>query len=505
MRTRLVVEVNLQAALNILQCSVFIPAFERENCMPFIATRTNFSMRRRMQSLAALMLLSASGAGSLAQAADAAGLCAPNLQVDKEKLAARLLATYPVSTAYLAVGEHPAPLSSYRALASWLLKKHAAEKSAGGACTGDSCNADHIAEDLQHLLDGKDAQFKPGGRAVAASFFDADNQSSLACVQSDAQLSLPHAASAATMSAAPAAAGATAGATAGAAGSAAAGATATPPATHEPSWMDPVRVRGNPDQLSIDRNNQAAYASVERAHLTLANDDVAQSRTNDIVVFAGYSFDKRPMDSIGSTYEAVPYVGFKQNRVTNYNGGAITVDTTRTGQAGVLSSFHFAHPGSANTEDLTARPDYLINSSDGSRLLTVNFTYTMVRPGILNDFIRWNNGLAFKPILIGQSRNGTYLNRGNATVYEQHQDFIRLGAQAGFTLASTNPKLPFDFTTTYTGLKALEGSRSIHYWKGALTYNFNQNVGLSLDYSNGLLPDTGDAERKWGLGIATKF
>jgi hypothetical protein len=38
-----------------------------------------------------------------------------------------------------------------------------------------------------------------------------------------------------------------------------------------------------------------------------------------------------------------------------------------------------------------------------------------------------------------------------------------------------------------------------------LTYNFNQNVGLSLDYSNGLLPDSGDAERKWGLGVSSKF
>lgn len=464
--------------------------------MPFIATTTNLSVRRRMQSLVALMLLSTSGAASLAQAADAAGLCAPDLKVDKETLAARLLAAYPVSTAYLAVGEHPAPLSSYRALTSWLFKKRAAEKTEGGACKGDGCNVDHIAGDLQQLLDGKDAQFRPTGGAVAATFFDADNRSSLACVRSDAQLSLPHAAEAATMNAVPATV---------AAADAAGPATASTAAQPEPGWMDPVRVRGNPDQLSIDRSNQAAYASVERAHLTLANDDVAQSRTNDIVVFAGYSFDKRPMNGNGSTYEAVPYVGFKQNRVTNYNGGAVTVDTTRTGQAGVLSSFHFAHPGSANTEDLTARPDYLVNSSDGSRLLTVNFTYTMVRPGILNDFIRWNNGLAFKPILIGQSRNGTYLNRGEAAVYEQHQDFIRLGAQAGFTLASTNPRLPFDFTTTYTGLKALQGSRSIHYWKGALTYNFNQNVGLSLDYSDGLLPDTGDAERKWGLGIATKF
>ncbi|WP_157050468.1 hypothetical protein [Herbaspirillum rhizosphaerae] len=447
-----------------------------------------------MHTLAAAILLSASGAAPLthAQAIDA-GLCAPDLKVDKEKLAARLLTAYPVSTAYLSVGDHPAPLSSYRALAAWLLRKHAAEKSAGGACKGDSCNAGHIAEDLQGLLDGKDAQFKPTAAAIpATAFFDADNRSDLVCAQHGAALSLPHAASAAAMTTPAVAAGGT-------------GSSTVAAAAHQPSWMDPIRVRGNPDQLSIDRSNQAAYASVDRAHLTLANDDVAQSRTNDIVVYTGYSFDKRPMDGNGSTYEAVPYVGFKQNRVTTYNGGAVSVDTTRTGQVGMLSAFHFAHPGSANTEDLTARPDYLINSSDGSRLMTVNFTYTMVRPGILNDFIRWNNGLAFKPILVGQSRNGMYVDRGTPAVYDQHQDFIRLGAQAGFTLASTNPRLPFDFTTTYTGLKALEGSRSIHYWRGALTYNFNQSVGLSLDYSDGLLPDTGDPERKWGLGIATKF
>lgn len=445
------------------------------------------------------MLLAVAAPLLQAQAADAAALCSTDLKVDKEQLAARLLATYPVSTAYLSVANQPAPLGSYQQLAAWLLKKRAAEKSAGLACKGDSCNVDHIADDLQHLLDGKDAQFKPDQAAVAASFFDADQHASLSCVRSDAPLSLPHAAAAATMSSA-AVAPAAANTATGAAAS-----TATAATSQQPDWLDPVRVRGNPDQLSIDRRNQAAYASAERAHLTLANDDVAQSRTNDIVVYTGYSFDKRPMDGNGSTYEAVPYVGFKQNRITTYNGGANTVTTTRTGQIGMLSAFHFAHPGSANTEDLTARPDYLSNSSDGSRLLTLNFTYTMVRPGILNDFIRWNNGLAFKPILVAQSRNGTYLNRGDATVYEQHQDFIRLGAQAGFTLASTNPRLPFDFTTTYTGLKALEGSRSIHYWKGALTYNFNQNVGLSLDYSDGLLPDTGDAERKWGLGVSTKF
>ena len=437
-------------------------------------------MQGRLHSLAAVMLFAVTGtaAVSYAHAADAGGaLCGPDLRLDKESLAAYLIKAYPVSTAYLAMGADPAPLSSHRALASWLFKKRAAEKVGGGACSGDSCNVDRMAADLQHLLDGKEAGFRPSGPADAASFFGADNGAALSCSQAGSATALPHIEAAAPVAAAP-----------------------------QPGWMDPIRVRGNPDQLSIDRNNKAGYASVERAHVNLANDDVAQSRTNDVVVYAGYAFDKRPLKEAGSTYEAVPYVGFKQNRVTLYDSdGTPSVTTTRTSQVGMLSAFHFTHAGSADTEDLTARPDYLVNNTDGSRLLTVNFTLTPVRPGILNDFIRWNNGLAFKPILVGQSRNGSYVNRGDPAVYDQHQDFIRLGAQAGFTLASSNPALPFDFTTTFTGLKALQGSRSIHYWKSVLTYNFNQNVGLSLDYSNGLLPDTADPERKWGVGISSKF
>ncbi len=453
-------------------------------------------MRSRLHPFAALMLLTAPAVVTLAQATELGAICSADLKVDKEKLAARLLSTYPVSTAYLSMGNQPAPLSSNRALAAWLIKKRSTEKSAA-VCKGDSCNVDHLTADLQQLLDGKDAQFKPTGAAAAGNFFDADNQASLVCVNADAQPALPHAASAASMTAPVVAAAAT--------GSTGQAGTATVIAAPAPSWIDQVRVRGNPDQLSIDRSNQAGYASVDRAHLTLANDDVAQSRTNDIVVYSGYSLDKHVIGASGSTYEAVPYVGFKQNRVTTYDSGSVSVTTTRTSQIGMLSAFHFIHPGSAITDDVTARPDYLINTTDGSRLFTVNFTYTRMHPGILNDFIRWDNGLAFKPILIGQSRNGIYAERGNASVYDSHQDFIRLGAQAGFTLASTNPRLPFDFTTTYTGLKAIKGAQSIHYWRSTLTYNFNQNVGLSLDYSNGLVPDTADPERKWNLGISTKF
>ncbi|WP_258398460.1 hypothetical protein [Herbaspirillum rubrisubalbicans] len=456
-------------------------------------------MQRRFPFPVAAILLATPFSLALAHAAETGGFCTSDQTLDKDQLAATLIRTYPVSTAYLSVGKEPAPLNSPRALVAWLLQKRAAERAAGQACQGDSCNVDHMAADVQSLLDGKDGRFQPSGRSDVVAFFGDNSRVALRCTASGAAPTLAYADAALRMGVAPAA---PATPVAGPATPPAAGAAAQ---SQQASWMDPLRIRGNPDQLSIDHRDKAAFASVDRARVALANDDVAQSRTNDVVVFAGYSLDKRPMGEPGSTYEAVPYVGFKQNRVTNYDSGNLEITTTRTSQVGMLSAFHFAHADTANTEDLTARPDYLINNTDGSRLLTVNFTLTPVRPGVLNDFLRWNNGLAFKPILIGQSRNGIYINRGDPDVVDQHRDFIRLGAQAGFTLSSTNPALPFDFTTTYTGLKALQGNRSIHYWKSVLTYNFNQNVGLSLDYSNGLLPDSGDAERKWGLGVSSKF
>jgi hypothetical protein len=452
--------------------------------------------------------------------ADLPSICSPRWQVEKEKLAGVLLKTYPVSTNYLSVGKNATPLTSQRALVHWLLQKQKAEK--GAACTdSDSCNVGRMNDAVQKLLDNQDPGFKAGGKKVpAADFFGSTgnaSQATLQCNAADAKPSLepiPAAvAPAAAAGSGTAAAGASASGAVAAAGSGSNGGTATsapnngaaPAPAQEKGWMDRLRVRGNPDQLSISPDNKAAFASVDRAKLSLANDDVAQSRTNDIVAYAGYALDKSTFNEAGSTYEAVPYIGFKQNRVTVYDGTNASVTTTRTTAVGVLSSFHFVHPGTTDTEDLTARPDYLINNTDGSRLLSANFTYTPIRVARLNDFIRLSDGISFKPILIGQSRNGIYTNRGDATVSADHEDFIRLGAQAGFTLASTNPRLPFDFTTTFTGLKALKGAQSIHYWKSVLTYNFNQNIGLSLNYSNGLLPDTADREKKWDLGISSKF
>lgn len=443
------------------------------------------------------------GAAALALSGHAAAqssdtICTPGLTVDKQKLAAYMLRKYPVSTAYLSVGAHPAPLQSQRALLYWLLTKHAAGGDGGGA---DAANVERIATDMRNMLSGKSKQLIPSKQTDPQHYFGAaDGRFTVHCATADAvpDLSAPAAGVAAAVEG-PALA------TAIPAASGDANAPATPAPAPTPTWLDKVRVRGNPDQLSVDKSNKAAYSSVDKAQIDLSNDSVANSRSSDVQAYVGYSWIKSSFGEAGSTYEAIPYVGYKQNRVAVYNPDGVAITTTRTSDVGLLSNFHFTHPDSSNTEDLNVRPDYLMDAENGSRLLSANFTYTMFRKGGLNDLIPTRFGMSVKPILIGESRNGTYIDRGDATVAAAHQDFVRLGAQAGFALVSNNPNIPVDFIATYTGLAAIVGSQGIHYTKAALTYNFNQNVGLALNYSNGVLPETGDREKKWSLGVASKF
>jgi hypothetical protein len=433
----------------------------------------------------------AAEAGTSAAPSD--GLCSTSLTIDKEKLAAYVLKRYPISTAYLSIGAHPAPLQSNRALLHWLLAKRADETRQGGvACDGsDACNMDHIAADMQNMLDGKEHQLTPSAKTDPVYFFEtADAAYPVHCAAADATPDLSVSSAPVLATAIPAAPNA---------------ATAPAAAPAPQTWIDKIRVRGNPDQLAIDKSDTSGYASVQKAQIDFSNDSVAGSRTNDVQAYAGYSWLKSSFGNSGSTYEAIPYVGFKQNRVIVNAAGATTVTTSRTSDVGLLSSFHFAHLGTADTEDFNARPDYLMDSENGTRLLSANFTYTVIRKGWLNDLIPLSKNVSFKPIFIAESRNGTYIDRGDATVADTHQDFLRLGAQAGFALISKDPRIPVDFTATYTGLAALVGSQGIHYVKADLTYNFNQNIGLVLDYSDGLLPDTGDREKKWGLGVASKF
>ena len=437
-----------------------------------------------------------------AQSAD--NICTPGLTVDKQKLAEYMLRKYPVSTAYLSVGAHPAPLQSQRALLHWLLAKHAAGDGGKGANASDAANMERIATDMRNMLDGKSKQLIPSKPTDPVNYFGpTGGRFTVHCVTADAMpdLSAPAAgAAAAAAGEGPALATAIPAASGGASS-----APATPAPAPTPTWLDKVRVRGNPDQLSVDKSNTAAYSSVDKAQVDLSNDSVANSRSNDVQAYVGYSWIKSSFGEPGSTYEAIPYVGYRQNRVAVYNPDGTVITTTRTSDVGLLSNFHFTHQDSSNTEDLSVRPDYLMDAENGSRLLSANLTYTMFRKGGLNDLIPTRFGLSVKPILIGESRNGTYIDRGDATVAATHQDFVRLGAQAGFALVSNNPNIPVDFVATYTGLAAIIGAQGIHYTKAALTYNFNQNVGLALNYSNGVLPETGDREKKWSLGVASKF
>lgn len=130
------------------------------------------------------------------------------------------------------------------------------------------------------------------------------------------------------------------------------------------------------------------------------------------------------MGELGSIYEVVFYVGFKQNWVIIYDMGNFEIIMMCISQVGMLFVFYFVYVDMVNMEDLMVCFDYLVNNSDGSCLLMVNFMFMLVCLGVFNDFLCWNNGLVFKLILIGQSCNGIYINWGDLDVYDQYWDFI---------------------------------------------------------------------------------
>lgn len=102
-------------------------------------------MQRRFPLPIAAILLAAPVTLNIAHAAEAGGYCTREQTLDKDQLAATLIRTYPVSTAYLSVGKEPAPLNSPRALVAWLLQKRAMEKSGGQPCQGDICHDLRVA------------------------------------------------------------------------------------------------------------------------------------------------------------------------------------------------------------------------------------------------------------------------------------------------------------------------------------------------------------------------
>lgn len=407
-------------------------------------------------------------------------ICTPAHIVDKEKLASYLIRKYPLSVLALSSDPKLHQIDSRRQILAVLL---AAPKSCADKCgPSDQDYLDAIQGHVDQILAGSLApSLKPSAPVDAADYFQGPNeQSQIVCAMTEdgAPVEAP-------------------------------GAGYTP----SPKSGSHFRVRGDPSQLNIDRTHKQDFAATDKATLGLGQNYVAGSRTSKITGYLGYAI---PSDSgywkNGNRMDLIPYIGVNRN-IVKVSGSIDAANSNDTANLGLLGSFYVVRAndrGAVLGHQLSIRPDYLADYADGSRLFTLNFEYTPVKNGFINDYIRLGGEgsiASVKPIFSIRSNNGAYTNRGNPAVASEHENFSRLGGHLGFGLTSEKEQIPLDFTATYTGLAALRGNTKVSYFKNSLTYSFDPNkyFGLSLNSSHGTREDTAKTEKLWEIALTARF
>lgn len=430
-----------------------------------------------LKTLALLCLVAPAAAENLPFPPLQKYICTPTHIVDKEKLASYLIRKYPLSVLALSSDPKLHQVDSRQQILTVLL---AAPKLCADRCgPSDQDYLDAIQGHVDQILAGSLApSLKPSASVDAAEYFQGPNeQNQIVCATTEdgAPVEAP-------------------------------GAGFTPPATSASHF----RVRGDPSQLNIDRTHKQDFAATDKATIGLGQNYVADSRTSNITGYIGYAFaSDSPYWKNGNRMELIPYVGVNRN-IVRVSGSIDAANSNDTANFGLLGSFYVIganERGAILGHQLSIRPDYLADYADGSRLLTLNFEYTPVKNGFINDYIRLGSIASVKPMFSIRSSNGAYTNRGNAAVASVHENFSRLGGHLGFALTSEKEQIPLDFTTTYTGLAALRGNTKVSYFKNSLTYSFDPKkyFGLSLNSSHGTREDTAKTEKLWEIAFTARF
>jgi len=426
-------------------------------------------------AIALATLVGAAGAENLPFPPPQAQICTSNV-VDRDKLADYLLRKYPLSV--LAVP--PGNFSSRRQLLAILLKaRDTCTKKCGPS---DQQYLDAIRGNMDQVLAGSlRTSFDPNDAVDVAEYFDgATDAHPITCVVSKEGVPIE-----------------------------APGALFVPP----PKTSSNFRIRGNPNQLNVDRASQQEFAATDKATLSFVDNHIAESKTTKILGDIGYAVPIPPLDlAVGNRLDVVPYLGINRNEVTVSQGSTTKPSKTSTGDVGVLASAYVTtvNDGSILGHQFNVRPDFLADFVNNSRLLTLNLEYIPVRNSVINSFRPMNPGQDFasiKVIFSLKDDNGVYTNRGNESVANSHRDYVRLGAQVGFAIVSDDVRVPLDFSTTYTGLGSVSGGTHINYLQSSLNYSFDPNkyIGLAITYSHGNREDTGKKENQWQIGLTGRY
>ena len=281
-----------------------------------------------------------------------------------------------------------------------------------------------------------------------------------------------------------------------------------PPANTTDS--SPIRLRGVSDDLYIDRG-QTEFKSTSQATASFTSDTHSTpTQTAKLKAALGYAFP------VGANSQFIPFLSASQS-VTDTHLKPRTEDPTNNGAVGFLAST--AIPGDVITQVLTAKPQFLYNTTDQSKIASARviytpYTYFAGGPGTFNL-----NFFQPVPLLPGpiwsqlqfDLRNdvGTYTDRGNNPAQiPLNKSFDRAGTKVGLAL-TTDPNFPsLTLVISEVLMYGFEGSvRNINLFQTSLTYNFDSNNywGLTAAYENGIDEDTALRVQTWTIGLSGRY
>lgn len=271
----------------------------------------------------------------------------------------------------------------------------------------------------------------------------------------------------------------------------------------------PLRIRGSTDGLQFVRTS-SQFPGLEKATISFTDDRKDRKESFATTAIVGLAVP------LGSSFEAVPYVGFSIDKSSKEDDPATAADETSetiskdTARAGLLLSYRLVAPSGVHY--FLLRPEFAGNSVERSEVFTANFAYVPVLSWLNSYAIRirdTDDRTLFQVMPRGELRAtyGDFLKAGTR-LPENAVDFLRAGGQIGATLSSDISWLPIDLTVTESYLYGLRGEpEDLSQLKVVLSANFDAKkfFGVDVSYVRGRSEDLLDRSDKWTIGLGAKF
>jgi hypothetical protein len=284
-----------------------------------------------------------------------------------------------------------------------------------------------------------------------------------------------------------------------------------PPAAPEvgSQLLASLRVRGSPDDL-VYSPTSSQFASASKLTLSYGYSGASKSTSFQVTGAVG------PALPVGEMAVIVPYVAAVQNLSrTPGKPDKKSADDYEVGGE-FAAEVGGAKLGQAWSEwILAARPHYVFNQVDGSRLAAIRFSATPYISGVLNDWFNLGGVNceidtcplpSIEPLLALQAYAGGYTVRGHPLASAgPNLDYARLGAKVGLAVHYTKW---FDASVTDSLLYGASGAlRRQSYLQSSMTLNLDdqKRFGLTGAYTHGRVEDTAVENDTWTMGLSARY